>query len=275
MISEVFEEGSLDATDIIQKLEQIECRYWMHYYTGNKNFSTYSSVLDKGLICAVPSVDVLAMNRVIGVGIRKKIEQSTLDHILNFYQKAGSSRFFIQLPRAVAGRTKELLEKSGFHNYNEWTKLYREVKPTGLSDTNLTIRKIDREEADLYGQLIFMSFDWQDSRLASWLASTVGVDGYQHYIVSKEGKAIAAGALYVEKEMASMAFAGTLQQFRGQGAQRLLLETRINEAYKLGAKVVTAETAKHSDQKEVMSFKNMLKVGFKTAYHRQNWLYKF
>jgi len=265
------------AHELSYQLEQIECSYWVEYYKRDTIFTTYASTIGDGIMCAIPGVDVLAMNRVIGLGTKSAIDQPTLERIIYFYKTVGSSRFFIQLaPYAVDERTVSMLEHHGFKNYNQWTKLYREVEPIKpLWPSSLEIRSIDISEADLYGQLIFESFDWEDSRLVSWLASTVGVTGYRHYIVSKDGKAIAAGALYVKGVMASMAFAGTLKQYRGLGAQRLLLETRLNDAYKLGAKIITSETAKHTAVNNVTSFKNLLKVGFKTAYHRQNWLYKF
>ena len=120
-----------------------------------------------------------------------------------------------------------------------------------------------------------MSFDWEDSRLASWLSSTVGQEGYKHYIVSWNGKDIAAGALFVGGPMASMAFAGTLAPFRGKGAQTLLLKTRMQDALKSGALFITAETAQHLDFQPVNSYLNLRKVGFELAYQRQNWLFDF
>ena len=277
MTLSAIETMKVNSSEFMHKLEQIECSYWMKYYRGDAVFSTYASVIGDGVMCAIPEVDILAMNRVIGVGIKYPLEKAMIAHIIKFYQIAGSPRFFIQLPPTILDpETTRLLENSGFRCHNTWTKLYRSVEPVTVADHHdLEIDRIDSSMADLYGQLLFMSFDWEDSRIASWLASTVGTEGYQHYIVSKGGNAIAAGALYVEGEMASMAFAGTLESFRGMGAQKLLLETRLNDAHKLGAKIITAETATQTKDHEVVSYKNMVKAGFETAYHRQNWLFNF
>ena len=70
--------GSLETT---HKLEQIECSYWMKYYQGNAVIPTYASIIGDGIMCAIPEVDVLAMNRVIGVGIKHPLDESTIDHI--------------------------------------------------------------------------------------------------------------------------------------------------------------------------------------------------
>lgn len=263
--------------EFVKKLERVELNYWMRYYGHNNYFSNYTSVVGGGLACAVPTIDILAMNRVLSLGIAQPINQLTLDHIIQFYKKAGSSRFFIQLPPSVVyEEIQALLVKNGLVHHNNWTKLYRSTFcPDIPINPELSIQSINRKSADIYGQLLFMSFDWQDTRLASWLASTIGQEGYRHYLVTKGGKAIAAGALFVDGEMASMAFAGTLERFRGLGAQTLLLKTRLIDAHDAGAKYITAETAQHSTNAEVKSFLNMQRFGFETAYHRQNWLFQF
>ncbi len=265
------------STENVQILEQVECDYWMRYYQGSSVLPTYTTMINGGLACAIPSLDILAMNRVLGVGLTQPITQATIDQIRFFYEKAGSARYFIQLPPMIVNEELEfLLMANGFAHHNNWTKLYRRVVPLVLeTNRELSIRKIDRSEADNYGQLIFMSFDWEDTRLASWLASTVGQNGYTHYIVSWKGRDIAAGALFVEGEMSSMAFAGTLEPFRGLGAQALLLKKRMLRAYALGAKLITAETSEDKKGRPVASARNMMKVGFDIAYQRQNWIYKF
>ena len=326
------EKASLEL-GFIRQLEQIEVSYWMRYYKAGGVYPAYSSVIGGGAVCAIPDLDILAMNRAIGLGIETPVNRDILWQIIQFYQQAGSSRFFIQLPPGVVlEETRELLTATGFAHHNNWTKLFRKVQPmefatneeqfyqqagssrffiqlppgvvleetrelltaTGFAHHNnwtklfrkvqpmefatneeLSIRKIDRSESDNYGQLIFMSFDWEDSRLASWLASTVGQDGYHHYIVSWKGRDIAAGALFVEGEMASMAFAGTLAAFRGKGAQSLLLKTRMRDAQRLGARFITAETGDHTPERPVKSYLNMIRSGFQTAYQRQNWIFRF
>ena len=263
--------------ELMKQLEQVESSYWLKYYRANTGLPTFSSVISGGVACSIPDLDILAMNRVIGLGLSGTIDRQVLHQIIHFYKAAGSKRFFIQLPPAlVADKTQNLLFGEGFKLHNHWTKLYRRVEsPEFSADDALSIRQIDKGEADNYGQLIFMSFDWEDTRLAALLASTVGAAGYSHYIVSWQGKDIAAGALFVDGKMASMAFAGTLASFRGKGAQRLLLRTRMQKAWELGAKIITAETAEHKDEKPVTSYLNMIKAGFDIAYQRQNWLFEF
>ncbi|MEL7003682.1 MAG: hypothetical protein AAFN93_13245 [Bacteroidota bacterium] len=265
------------STEFVRQLEQIESRYWMKYYQADAILPAYSSIIEQGMACALPNLDILSMNRIIGLGTVTPISENTLRQIIHFYEKAGSSRFFIQLPTPIVDdKTKSLLHEHGFTHHNNWSKLYREVEPLKLiTNDELSIRQVSEKEADNYGQLIFMSFDWEDTRLASWLATTVGQKGYKNYIVSWKGKDIAAGALFVEGMMASMAFAGTLEPFRGKGAQRLLLKARMQDAVEHGAQFITAETGQHKEDNPVQSYLNMKKTGFRDAYLRQNWIYRF
>jgi len=272
---EIFER-KLDMS-MIRKLEQIEIDYWMKYYQHPGSIESYGTVISNAFVGAIPSLDILAMNRVIGLGSYQDISVADLESIIKFYEKAGSKRFFVQLvPYTLKNGTIETLKDMGFKHHNNWVKLYRSNHQATF-DTNpdLHIKKINNSDATLYGELIFMSFDWEDSRLPEWLASTVGKAGYSNYIVYYQNKAIAAGALFTGVGMASVAFAGTLDKFRGLGAQQLLLKTRINEAIEKGAKFITAETAESTVERPIKSFENMLKVGFGTAYLRQNWLYEF
>ncbi|MDW3194674.1 MAG: hypothetical protein R8G66_20010 [Cytophagales bacterium] len=265
------------STRFIQRLEQVEGSYWMQYYRGSITYPVYSSIIAGGMACAIPHLDILFMNRVIGLGLSTPINETSLEQVIRFYEKAGSKRFFIQLPpQVITEEIIALMSQFGFSHRNNWTKLFRTVAPLEHgTNGQLSVRQIEERESDNYGQLIFMSFNWEDSRLATWLASTVGKRGYRHYIVSWEGRDIAAGALYVDGDMASMAFAGTLKAFRGHGAQQLLLKRRLQDAYDMGAKFITGETAEHLEEKPVVSYLNMKKSGFQTAYQRQNWLLKF
>jgi hypothetical protein len=265
------------APEFIQRLEQVECNYWKQYYRGSEVFPSYISEINGGVACALPELDILAMNRVIGLGLAHPINQQVLDQVISFYRQAGSARFFIQLPPIVMNdELQSLLQKNGFAHHNNWTKLYRKAGTYNITvNPALSIRQIDVGEACTFGELIFMSFDWEDSRLTTWLASTVGLEGYRHYIVSAGNKSIAAGALYLKGEMASMAFAGTLESFRGQGAQSLLLKTRLEDAAKGGAKYITSETAEHREDRPVKSCQNLMRFGFQRAYQRQNWIFHF
>ena len=262
---------------LVRELEAVESRYWQVYYQTRPTLEAYASPVAGALACAIPALDVLAFNRVIGLGQQSLLSPEDLESVIHFYKKAGSHRFFVQLPpQLVDELTACTLEQAGFVHHNNWSKLQRDTSPYHVeTNPSLKVERLNRENASRFGEIIGQCFDWENPQLTDLLSSAVGQRGYTHYVVQLKGKPIAAGALFVEGAMAAMAFAGTLPGFRGQGAQTLLLKTRIDEARQLGAEWICAETAQHSYEKPVKSFENMCKADFKLAYQRQNWLYQF
>ena len=112
-MKQVQNQSDVLTSEFVHRLEQIESSYWMKYYNGNSVFPTYATVISGGLACAIPDVDILAMNRTLGIS--GTIDQTTLDQVIRFYQKAGSPRFFIQLPPSEVNEdVTAILEGNGF-----------------------------------------------------------------------------------------------------------------------------------------------------------------
>ena len=258
-------------------LEYSEVAYWSKLYDNRAALNCFGSVIAGAFAGAVPALDVLAMNRVLGLGMEVPVKAEDVESIIRFYEKAGSKRFFVQLsPWVQQQNLPELLQEKGFRYYNNWVKLLR---PAAVMlpeiSTPLEAVPVTPDQAATYGRIIYDSFDWEDERLIAWLAASVGRPGYHHYLVMHNDRPIAAGALHVMNHYASMALAGTLPEYRGLGAQSLLLKTRILQARQLGCDSIISETAEEKPDKPVASFRNMRRVGFEIAYLRRNWIFEF
>lgn len=72
-----------------------------------------------------------------------------------------------------------------------------------------------------------------------------------------------------------MAIAATLPEFRGRGAQSVLLARRMEAARQLGCRYAVVETAAEQPGKVVQSYRNVQRLGFQLAYLRPNYLYQF
>ena len=269
--------GTTTDTQHREWLEWSEMSYWSKLYKAGSSLPCYGNVIAGAFAGALPELDILAMNRVVGLGLQQPITPKDIDDIVHYYYQLDCSRFFVQLPpQPQLKYLVDMLEIKGFRHYNNWTKMVRPAdKPMPEVDSSLEVVKIRPGQADLYGQLIFMSFDWEDTRLVEWLAASVGLPAYHHFLVKYENKAIAAAALHVTGKYASMAFAGTLPEYRGMGAQSLLLRERILLARELGCEYIVSETAEEKPGQQVASYRNMLRFGFEQAYLRQNWIYEF
>jgi GNAT superfamily N-acetyltransferase len=166
------------------------------------------------------------------------------------------------------------LEDRGFHHYNNWIKLYRDVTLLTPVRTDLAIREIGTEYGDAFGRIIVASFEWPD-RLYPWVGATVGRPGWHHYMAFDGETPVATGAVYCRGEVGWIDFASTLSSHRGRGAQAALVEQRIRDAAALGCKWLIVETAEETPDKPAPSFRNMVRYGFKAAYARPNYLFQF
>ena len=272
---------ALNNSDLWKELELNEIRYWSTIYKAAKekmyNASNIGYVnIDNGDVFTgwMSDVDILAYNRTLGIGLNKSANPYLLDLIISKYKRAGVPRFFVQVcPAAKPEDIHFLLTDKGFLYYNNWVKLYRDRnKKIPEVKTNLSIERVKKEHARLFGKIITEAFDWP-VHLQEVFANSVGEPGYYHYFANLNDIPVAAAALYIHDKYASMAIAGTLPQFRGQGAQNLLLAHRMRDAMDLGCQHIISETAEETVEKQVQSFRNMRKLGFEVAYKRPNYIY--
>jgi GNAT superfamily N-acetyltransferase len=255
-------------------LEESEAIYWSKLYDSRGPLKCYARIISGAFAGAIPEVDMLAMNRVIGLGMEKEIKPEDIDNIISFFHNVGTKRFFIQVsPNIIQDDLKEILKEKGFWHYNNWAKLWRKadtILPKVKSELEVT--GVRQSQAEVYGQIICASFDWMEPRMVPWLAASVGKPGYQHYFALHQGQPVSAAALHISGEYASMALAGTLPGYRGLGAQSLLLKTRITEAQRKGCQYIISETAEDKPDRPVTSYHNMKRFGFENVYLRENWI---
>lgn len=262
---------------MVNRLEESEITYWSKYYTAYNPLKSSSLKVGGAFVGAVPEIDILAMNRVIGLGLWQEFQIKHIEEIIAFYRKEGVKRFFLQLcPQIMNDSIERMLLKAGFQFHNNWVKLAKQTDAYLPSfDSTLKVVQVDRSRATEYAEVLFKSFDWKDDRLIDWLASVVGIEGYRHYMAYIGKTPVAAAAMHHHGNIASMAFAGTLPEFRGVGAQILLINTRLEKTIGRGVEYVVAETAEEKPGKQVQSYRNLCRMGFHQMYLRQNWLYQF
>ncbi|MCB9276967.1 MAG: GNAT family N-acetyltransferase [Lewinellaceae bacterium] len=258
-------------------MENQEISYFSeHYRALPRGVATRLGVaahtLGQGTALIVSDVDVLAFNRVIGLGLDAPATEAQLDELTGLYEAAGTSRFFIQLSK-IAERPAllHLLEAKGFSHYNNWAKLYRRVQPLPEIQTGLRAATIGAGSRDTFADVILRSFQWPEA-LRPLLANPVGRPGWKHYLAYDGQEPVAAAALFMRGKLASLAFAATLPEYRGRGVQQALIARRLRDAYEAGCRWAVAETAEDRPERPAASYRNMRRMGFELAYLRPNYL---
>jgi GNAT superfamily N-acetyltransferase len=264
---------------LVRRLERTEIAAWGDFYRAASPASAAACGLglledDRAVAVRATAADVLGLNRVVGLGLEKPVSAAAIERLIEFFVGARVPRFFVQVsPTAAAADLGELLSANGFRHYNNWVKFYRDTSQPPPVSTDLTIRTIDEHEAQAFGRIVASCFDWPEPA-ASWVADTVGRDGWRHYMAFDGAKPAATGALYVSAGLGWIDFATTLPEYRGHGAQSALLAQRIRDAAELGCEGLVVETAEDRPEKPAPSYRNQIRFGFEVAYVRPNYIYE-
>jgi len=268
------------ASRFSRDLEKIEIKVWNEFYryADEKTIGLCGIDIDAGEMLSVliaSKLDVLAMNRVIGLGLGEPVDNKQIENIILRYNKAGVPRFFVQLhPLAQPESLPGILTKHGFSHYNNWVKLYREIEAPLPEPADLEIKEIGPDEGEIFAKIVATSFGWPDN-IRPMIAAAVGKSGWHFYMAYDDGVPIATGANFIDGHYCWIDFAATLEEHRGKGAQTALAVRRIEDAGKQGCKWLVVETAEQTAKKEAPSYRNMIRLGFKVAYVRPNYIMKF
>jgi len=220
----------------------------------------------------VPAADVLALNRVVGLGVRAVASETQLDRIIAAAKSSGVRRLFVQLaPSANPPEIGKWIEWRGGVPHNRWVRLWRGVHDAPLPEATLKVVRVDRRHADAFSHVVQVAFGMPEL-VKPWLMSTVGKPGWSHYAVRNQTRVVATGAMFGSNNVAWLGFAATLPDHRGAGAQSSLIATRLRDASALDYRIAVAETMEETPERPVQSYRNMLRLGFHEAYRRQNYV---
>jgi len=228
--------------------------------------------LDDTLAFWAATVDILAFNRAIGLGVGNVAVPGTIDALTDAFTIAGAPRFMIQLcPDAQPATLRGWLEARGFTHHNNWVKLWRDVSPIEARPTDLRVEQIDRDRRTDFAHVLGTGFGFPES-IAPWSGAAVGADGWRHYLAMDGDTPCGTGALFVRGEVGWLGMAATLATHRGRGSQGALIARRVSDAAKLGCRFVVVETAEETPARPAPSYRNMIRFGFQVAYLRPNFV---
>lgn len=266
----------------IDQLEQVEATAWQDYYRAGREIDGLRDEIiisdqTDPLFSSVPDLDVLAMNRVFGLTSKSVLSQAEVKEIIARYQEVGVKRFFVQLnPLLIESPTHRTLLENGFTHYNNWVKLYREIGQINTGASDLTVKKAGPEDAHTFARVLARSFEWTDDDSHDrWVANLIGRPNWHVYLACDGDKAVATAGFYHRGDFAWIDFAGTLKEYRGRGAQSILVQRRLADIVELGCRYMVVETAQQTAERNAPSYRNMIRCGFKQAYLRPSFLYQF
>lgn len=265
---------------LTQALEQIEAEVWSHLYHAATADDVTACALDlttieSATVMAAGCLDILAFNRVVGLGLGMPASDEALGRIVHHYADLGVPRFFVQISPAAAPATLfDALRQRGFRHYNNWVKLHRGVDAPPDVTTELRVERIGPEHAATFAALVAPAFDWP-AVVHPWLARLVGQPGWRHYMAFDGDTPVATAAMYRTGTYGYLGPAATHPDHRRRGGQSALIARRLRDARQIGCQHLITETAEDRPDRPAPSYRNMRRFGFQVAYLRPNYLYEF
>lgn len=265
---------------LVAQLERTELNVWSALYRNAPPAAVAAcgiGIRDFGDAAAMwmSKIDVLAVNRVVGLGLGGPPTPKAIDEIVATYEQAMVPRFFVQLaPLVTLQPTIEAVTGAGFAKHNNWIRLVRDASPPGPAPTKLRVEEIDASMAERFGEVISAGFGWS-AELAAPVAAMVGRPGWKFYLAFQGDRPVGCSVLVVDGRIGWLGFATVLADARGHGGQSTMIARRILDAHHAGCEVLCVETAEEGPEKPAPSYRNVLRTGFEVGYVRPNYIYHF
>jgi GNAT superfamily N-acetyltransferase len=170
-----------------------------------------------------------------------------------------------------SGTAEQWLTTNGFSAGNAWMKFVRDIHPPRFKVADdIEVVELTSPEQEPFGMIAATGVGLP-AWAAAFFAELPGREGWRCYVARVDGTAQACAAMLVDGAVAELGIAATLEPARGRGCQSALLHRRIVDAAAAGCETLLIETGERVPSRPSVSYRNILRAGFKEAYLRPNW----
>lgn len=236
-----------------------------------KRMGLHSAVIGTARVSVAGHEPNILWNRVIGLGIGAPAERADLDHVLEIYRRAGVGRFFLHLhPDAQPPGLQDWLAEAGLAKARGWMKFERNAAPPPAVETDLRVERIGPEWAGDFGRIVADAFD-QGEAAGQAVAALNGRDGWHQFMSFDGAEPAGTGILFVHEGYGWLDMGATLPDHRGRRSQQAVLAERIRFAANAGCHTLFTTTGEEVPGDPQHSYANILKLGFRESYLRENF----
>lgn len=207
--------------------------------------------------------------RVVGASALEELASAVA-----WMDEEGVPGWFAQLPSTdeTEGVQKDL-ENQGFKARGTgWAKFRSASPPAEVKrDPQISVRQVFEPDSARFGDIVQTAFGLPPTS-AEWFAELPGRPRWHTFLAFWQEEPVACGSMYVKGDRAWMGIGATRAEFRGRGAQSLLLREPLAHSRSLGVTTVTVEAEQPAAgrEKEYKSYANCRKAGFAPVYVRLN-----
>jgi len=226
--------------------------------------------VDGALVAGAAHDPSILLNRTLGLGTSAKVTRSAIARIDDIYRERGVARYFLHIYPENLQEGPSTFDDTRLVPARGWMKFHRDASSPPRRKTELSIRRVGRDDAGDFGRIVAGAFGMTTS--AGPLLAGLAEDPRWHVFVSYDGEVAAgAGALMVVDGAAWFEWGATEPQFRRRGSQGAIMSARIEAAREAGCTVMFTETGEASGDDPQHSYGNIQRYGFRESILRQNW----
>jgi GNAT superfamily N-acetyltransferase len=208
------------------------------------------------------------VTQTFGLGLMRMPEPAELDCIEAFFRDRGAAVAHEVSPLADRSMLP-LLSGRGYRPIELTSVMFQPIVPRDPAPSDVEVRVAAEDERDRWARTA--AEGWREfveiADLMPGLMGIVAAAGNNYpFLAEIEGRPVATGNLVIHDGVALLAGAATIPEWRRRGAQRALLEGRLDFAARAGC-----DLAMMCAEPGSASQRNAERHGFRIAYTRIKW----
>jgi GNAT superfamily N-acetyltransferase len=261
----------------VRLLEQSEAEYFRRFL-ANPPEAARTAVglhverLGGGMVSAMGADPTGYWTKAVGIGFDTPVDDALVTEIVRVFRSAGKQSGALAIaPSVLPGDWDDIRARHGLAPGSAWAKLACRIEDVVPATTDLAVRQLVAADVSAWNRIIREAFGMTDPDLTPFLAAALEDPVARVFGAFDGDLLVAAGAVHLLGEVASINTGATLPSHRGRGAQSALLTARAAAAAEAGCRLLSIETGSSSQTN--VSFRNVLRAGFTHQYDRVNWIW--
>jgi GNAT superfamily N-acetyltransferase len=233
-----------------------------------------------GVVLAVREDPSQYWSKAYCLGLDSPITGAVIGEVLDFYRDNGNKVAVLQIaPSALPADWAEICARHGLVAGSFWHKLVREADDdVPAPGSSLRIGPVPVADGLAWARMLMRGFGMPEE-LAPMISNVLAEPGVTSFGAYADDELVGSGTVNVVEvaggqRVGEFAAGCTLPEFQGRGAQSALIAARIRAAVDAGCGLLVAETGDEQPGEHNTSLHNLLRLGFRVLYKRQNWVWR-
>jgi hypothetical protein len=255
-------------------LERTEARFWREIWDAVPDAVAVAKGVRRAGFGPVQATvtaagpDQRVLNLILGAATADAAAEGFAEEAVEWVREQDVLGFALLDPNLPGFAAAErALTAGGYAREHDWMRFVRDAHPPRFKVSGeVEVAELDGTEEDApFGAIAAFGFG-----LPAWAASLFAplpaLPDWRCYLALIDGEPQACAAMLLDREIAELGIAATLEGGRRRGCQLALLARRIEDAAAAGVRTLFVETGARVPGRPSTSYGNILRAGFEEAY---------